>query len=71
MREAREPDLVLSDRAAAGRALGQVLAAMHPPDPIVLALPRGGIPVGHEVARALTAPLYMLLVRKIGVPFQR
>ena len=71
MQEDREPDLVLADRATAGRALGQRLAAMHPTNPIVLALPRGGIPVGLEVARALPAPLDLLLVRKIGVPFQR
>jgi putative phosphoribosyl transferase len=63
-------DLPLVDRAAAGRALGERLATMHLPDPIVLALPRGGVPVGLEVARALQAPLDLLLVRKIGVPFQ-
>jgi putative phosphoribosyl transferase len=62
---------VLADRATAGQALGQRLVAMHLADPIVLALPRGGIPVGLEVARALQAPLDLLLVRKIGVPFQR
>lgn len=71
MQEDRQPDLVLADRATAGRALGKRLAAMHPADPIVLALPRGGIPVGLEIARALQAPLDLLLVRKIGVPYQR
>ncbi len=71
MREHREADLPLADRATAGRALGQRLATMHLASPIVLALPRGGIPVGLEVARALQAPLDLLLVRKIGVPFQR
>ncbi|HEY4039945.1 MAG TPA: phosphoribosyltransferase family protein [Burkholderiaceae bacterium] len=64
-------DLPLVDRTAAGRALGALVAAMHLPDPLVLALPRGGVPVGLEVARALKAPLDLLLVRKIGVPFQR
>ena len=71
MQEVRQPDLMLADRATAGRALGERLAAIHPADPIVLALPRGGIPVGLEVARVLQAPLDLLLVRKIGVPFQR
>lgn len=63
--------LPLADRAAAGRALGARLAATRLRDPIVLALPRGGVPIGLEVARALQAPLDLLLVRKIGVPFQR
>ena len=63
-------DLPLVDRAAAGRALGERVATLHLPDPIVLALARGGVPVGLEVARALQAPLDLLLVRKIGVPFQ-
>jgi len=71
MQQDREADLLLADRTTAGRALGERLATMHLADPIVLALPRGGIPVGLEVARALQAPLDLLLVRKIGVPFQR
>jgi putative phosphoribosyl transferase len=58
------------DRTEAGRQLAQRLAAMHPVDPVVLALPRGGVPVGAEIARALHAPLDLLLVRKIGVPWQ-
>jgi putative phosphoribosyl transferase len=61
----------LADRTAAGRALGERLATMGLPDPVVLALPRGGVPVGLEIARALQAPLDLLLVRKIGVPYQR
>ena len=60
-----------ADRAAAGRLLGQRLAALHLPPPLlVLALPRGGVPVGAAVAQALQAPLDLLLVRKIGAPWQ-
>ncbi len=60
------------DRREAGRLLGQRLAGMALTSPVVvLALPRGGVPVGAEVARALGAPLDLLLVRKIGVPWQR
>jgi len=64
-------ELPFTDRAAAGRALGDRLARMQLVDPVVLALPRGGVPLGLEVARALNAPLDLLLVRKIGVPYQR
>jgi len=57
-----------ADRAEAGRALAAVLAGRHWDRPVVLALPRGGVPVAVEVARALSAPLDLLLVRKIGAP---
>jgi len=61
----------LTDRAQAGRALGSLLAQQRfPAPPVVLALPRGGVPVGAEVALALHAPLDLLLVRKIGAPGQ-
>lgn len=43
---------------------------MEPPDPVVYALPRGGVPVGFEVASALECPLDVLIVRKLGVPHQ-
>src|SRR5262245_56859518 len=56
------------DRRAAGEALGRALGAYRGQDIIVLALPRGGVPVGFEVARALGAPLDVFIVRKIGVP---
>jgi putative phosphoribosyl transferase len=56
------------DRRQAGRQLGEELAKRKWRDPVVLALPRGGVPVGFEVARALHAPLDVLLVRKIGAP---
>jgi putative phosphoribosyl transferase len=65
--DARPP---FENRAVAGRALGARLAALQLVRPVVLALPRGGVPVGLEVARALDAPLDLLLVRKIGVPWQ-
>jgi len=59
-----------ADRVEAGRQLGARLVALNLAHPVVLALPRGGVPVGLEVARALQAPLDLLLVRKIGVPWQ-
>jgi len=60
--------LPFRDRRDAGRQLGEAVAALELEDPVVLALPRGGVPVGFEVARALAAPLDILLVRKIGAP---
>lgn len=59
------------DRAEAGRLLGEALAEKKFTDPVVLALPRGGVPVAVEVGRQLHAPVDLVLVRKIGVPFQR
>src|SRR4051794_23461350 len=57
------------NRTDAGRQLGEKLAAYADrPDILVLALPRGGVPVAFEVARALGAPLDVFLVRKLGVP---
>lgn len=64
-------NLPFEDRAEAGRLLGAELASRGTiPDAIVLALPRGGLPVGVEVAEALKAPLDIVLVRKLGVPWQ-
>ena len=60
--------LVFADRVEAGRLLGEQLAAMELVRPLVLALPRGGVPVGAEIARILRAPLDVTLVRKIGAP---
>lgn len=62
---------IFSDRFEAGRLLGQRLARLDLVDPVVLALPRGGVPVAVGVSRALRAPLDLLLVRKIGAPHQR
>ena len=56
------------DRRDAGRRLAALLDRTRGRDPVVLALPRGGVPVGFEVARALGAPLDVLVVRKLGVP---
>ncbi len=61
--------LPFRDRREAGRLLAAPLTAYaHRPDVLVLALPRGGVPVAYEVARALGAPLDVFLVRKLGVP---
>lgn len=57
------------DRIEAGQVLAQRLAAYaHRPDVLVLALPRGGVPVAYEVARGLDVPLDVFLVRKLGLP---
>lgn len=56
------------DRTEAGEKLAERLCRLDLPDPVVLALPRGGVPVALPVARALNAPLDLLLVRKIGTP---
>jgi predicted phosphoribosyltransferase len=58
------------DRDQAGRLLGAGLAQDPVSDPVVLALPRGGVPVGYRVARAVHASLDIVVVRKLGVPGQ-
>lgn len=58
------------DRADAGRHLANVLAPLKGSDLVVLGLPRGGVPVAYQVARALAAPLDVIIVRKLGLPFQ-
>ncbi|HSR00093.1 MAG TPA: phosphoribosyltransferase [Sphingomicrobium sp.] len=60
-----------ADRRQAGRALAAELKDLDLKAPVVLALPRGGVPVGYEVAKTLQAPLDVLIVRKIGAPFQQ
>ncbi|MEU9868970.1 MULTISPECIES: phosphoribosyltransferase [Actinomadura] len=62
--------LPYTDRAEAGRVLAARLATMGLEGAVVLALPRGGVPVGHEIARHLRAPLDVLVTRKIGYPPQ-
>ena len=59
-----------SNRTEAGRELAKALAFYKEQHPVILALPRGGAPVAAEIATALEAPLDLVLVRKIGVPFQ-
>ena len=58
------------DRKDAGQQLAKALAHYKDKQPVVLALPRGGVPVAAEIAAALDAPLDLILVRKIGAPFQ-
>src|SRR6202047_3319579 len=62
--------LSFENRAAAGRGLAAALAGYKERGPVVLALPRGGVPVAAEVAAVLGAPLDLILVRKIGVASQ-
>ncbi|MDQ0136504.1 putative phosphoribosyltransferase [Neorhizobium galegae] len=56
------------DREDAGRQLTEAMQAAMPPNPILMALPRGGVPVAFEVAQRLGLPLDLLIVRKIGAP---
>src|SRR5687768_2357310 len=67
-------DRVFADRRHAGRELAAALIArpeLRRSDELVLALPRGGVPVAFEIAAALDAPLGVFVVRKLGVPGQR
>ncbi len=56
------------DREDAGKQLAEKLLEYKDTKPVVLALPRGGVPIGVEVAKALDAPLDLLIIRKIGHP---
>lgn len=58
------------NRVEAGRRLASALVGHDLPNPVVLGLPRGGVPVADQVARALDAPLDVLVVRKLGLPGQ-
>ena len=62
--------MLFQDRADAGRQLAKALLKYKSRQPVILALPRGGVPVAAEVAAFLDAPLDLLLVRKIGLPSQ-
>ena len=61
---------IFEDRIEAGRRLGQRLEYLRGQNIVILGLPRGGVPVAFEVAAALDAPLDVIVVRKLGVPFQ-
>lgn len=62
---------VYTDRREAGEVLaGELVGFRRRADVVVLAIPRGGVPVGYEVARALGLPLDVIVVRKLGVPFE-
>ncbi len=63
--------MIYRNRTDAGRRLARELARYAAEDPIILALPRGGVTVAAEIAETLDAPLDLILVRKIGVPGQR
>ena len=65
-----KPPLVFANRSDAGRRLASALVRYKGQSPVVLALPRGGAPVAAEIAAELGAGLDLILVRKIGVPFQ-
>ncbi|MFE2880468.1 phosphoribosyltransferase family protein [Streptomyces roseus] len=62
--------MLFTDRDDAGRRLGTELARYAVDHPVVLGLPRGGVPVAFHVAHALGAPLDVIVVRKLGVPYQ-
>jgi len=65
-----DEDIVFADRVDAGRKLAARLLKYKDQQPVVLAVPRGGVPVAFEVARALNAPLDVIIVRKLGAPGQ-
>ncbi len=62
--------MVFADRDDAGRRLAARLGHLRGEPVVVLGLPRGGVPVAYQVAQALAAPLDVIVVRKLGVPFQ-
>jgi putative phosphoribosyl transferase len=71
LRRQRGKNVLFTDRQDASRRLADLLLALKVKHPVALALPRGGVPIGFEVARALAAPLDLVLVRKISAPFDK
>src|SRR4051794_21050198 len=68
----RVTEMIFQDRRDAGRVLAQAIKGLGEwVDGIVLGLPRGGVPVAFEVAREFSLPLDVLVVRKLGVPWQQ
>ena len=67
----RYEETPFEDRKDAGRQLAERLARYGDENPIILALPRGGVPVGYEIARALQAPFDIFIARKLGAPGRR
>lgn len=63
--------MLFTDRMDAGRRLAEALRHVRGENPVVLGLPRGGVPVASQVAQALGAPLDVIVVRKLGVPYHR
>ncbi|HZB84567.1 MAG TPA: phosphoribosyltransferase [Rubrobacteraceae bacterium] len=63
-------EMLFEDRRDAGRRLAERLAPYRDKRPVVFTLPRGGVPVGFEVSRALNAPLDIIVARKLGAPGQ-
>src|SRR5215831_11007516 len=68
--KSRRPNMKFADRSDAGRRLTGKLTHLKERQPVILALPRGVVAIGFEIAQALDAPLDVVLVRKIGVPWQ-
>jgi putative phosphoribosyl transferase len=66
--DSQAPLAPLPDRKTAGRRLAERLLPYRDPTPVVVSLPRGGVPVGFEIAQRLGAPLDVLIVRKVGAP---
>ena len=62
-------DYLFNDRGHAGQVLSEHLLKYELVNPLILALPRGGVPVAHEISRLLRVPMDVLIVRKIGAPF--
>jgi putative phosphoribosyl transferase len=61
--------MIFRDRRDAGQKLAEVITALWPHNPLVLAIPRGGVPIGCEVSKALHAPFDLIIPRKLPIPY--